>query len=195
MPENKLWSLCPVQTSRMAFPSMTGSLGHTTTYHIFTRGHQVHTNCKPDTHLYADKHTLYRCSANIFVKVLEFWCWCWIFRGSAGPFVKVLRFWHWYWMKRRQCGWNTWKPGPCDNSQKARNLVCCLHYRLPYIRTYVHSFVHTRTIFLTVQLMKLELDRQMGPKHKTLDLFSISLNCIFILTKESLLCVQFLLIR
>ena len=109
-----------------------------------------------------------RCSANIFVKVLEFWCWCWIYRGSAGPFVKALRFWHWYWMKRRQCGWNTWKPGPCDNSQRRGIWFAVFIIGRTYIRTYVHSFVHTRTFFLTVQLMKLELDRQMGPKHKTL---------------------------
>ena len=68
VPENKLWSLCPEQTSRMAFPSMTGSLGHTTTYHIFTRGDQVRTNDKPDTHLCADKHTLFQMQCNYICK-------------------------------------------------------------------------------------------------------------------------------
>ena len=58
---------------------------------------------------------------------------------------KSLRFWHWYWMKRRQCGWNTWKLGPCDNSQR-RGIWFAVFIigGHTYERAYIHSFTHTQ---------------------------------------------------
>ena len=170
MPENKMRSFVPsanIQNGISLNDRLSGSHYHIPhIYQKWSSSHKLqtwHTHICWQTYTCSDAvHCTYIWkSIGVLVLMLDL-------ERQRRYICKSLRFWHRYWMKRRQCGWHTWKPVPCDNSQRRGIWFAVFIIGGAYIRTCVHSFVHTYTIFSTVQLMKLELVGQMGPKLKTL---------------------------